>query len=209
MENIDYENESKMKMEVVEKYLNDPKSKHDPKTKALLHEMMRRVIEEGKMPGEAMGLSQEDLVLLYTLGYQMFETGQFKDALNVFDVLSLLFPLNPVLTLAKGTCLQRVKNWEGAIEQYLVAAHLDHSDPIPYYYCYECYIQLEEPLYAGMMLRCVIDRCADVPAFQAMKAKSELMLLRVEAEAAVQKKPGKISQKMKNTPQVLRYKQSA
>lgn len=206
---IQPEKEAKAIMQAVEKCLKDPLIPQDPKTQKMLRDTMKKVLEEGKTLGEAFDFSQDDLVTLYTFGYKLFESGKYKDAFLLFQMLSVFFPMNGALSLAMGTCHQRMKNWESAIEQYLVAAHLDKGDPIPYYYCYECYVQLEEPLYAGMMLRCVIDRCGDIPSFQAIKAKSELMLERVNQEAAKQKKPGKITEKMDRVPHIWNFKKTA
>lgn len=181
-------------LEFVKDYVDKNSAGQDEDTKKKTVEMVRRIIEEGKTPGEALEMSNEDLVLVYTFGYKLFETGKYKDAYNLFFVLNILFPMNSAIAMALGACRQRMEDWKGAVEMYLAAAFLDKADPLPALYAYECYEKLQEPKLALLMLETVIYRCENIPQFAPIKQKSEIMLEGAKARAENQKEPGLVMQ---------------
>ncbi len=62
-----------------------------------------------------------------------------------------------------GACLHQLKNYELASGFYLISATLDPLSPVPFYYMYNCFINLEDLQqrhpHAGYRHR----KCADHP----------------------------------------------
>lgn len=185
-------------MERVDKILNGPELKDtDPQAKKMAREVFRRIIEEGKTPGEAFEMDAENLVQLYNFGYTMYTNGDYKNAFQVFNILSILFPFDGAVLMAKGVCQQRMKAWELAVENYMAAALVDLQDPLPFFYASECFAELKQPKEAVFMLEKAIARCGDIPQLSKIKVKAELIIEKHRMDAANQKEPGVLTKALR------------
>lgn len=82
--------------------------------------------------------SQEDLDVLYSLAYRLYQSGDYGQAKTVFHQLVLLEPLIQKYWLGLGVCLQLEKKYEEALKTWGMASVLDGYDPTPHFHAAEC-----------------------------------------------------------------------
>jgi len=102
-----------------------------------------QAMHDGASIGDIANISTEMLEGLYTLGYNLYTTGNFTDAETVFQALCLYKHNEVRFWMGLAGCRQANTNLPGAIDAYSmagVAAEL--ADPTPFLYAANCYIKL-------------------------------------------------------------------
>lgn len=144
--------------------------------------VLAKIFEQGMSPKEAMDISDEDIANLYQASFYYFETGKFRDACELFKFLCILDPMESEFSTALGTCYHRMKEYDNAIRSYMQSAFINPRDPVPLFYCFDCYLNLKDPVSAGIMLCNVIARAGDDPKYAKIKEKASLMMPAIEKE---------------------------
>ncbi len=116
----------------------------DVETKKTLEEALSklgRLIQEGKpIPIET--FTKEDFTTLYTVGYGLYETGDYPQAKRIFHQLVLAKPLQSEYWFGMGSCLQMEKSFTEALSAWAMCALLDGQNPLPHFHAGECYYSL-------------------------------------------------------------------
>ncbi|GAB1409644.1 SycD/LcrH family type III secretion system chaperone [Desulfovibrionales bacterium] len=119
-----------------------PPSAETPLTDAEIQTIIQ-AMHNGASIGDAANIGPEMLEGLYTLGYNLYTTGNFTDAETVFQALCLYKHTEVRFWMGLAGCRQANGNLPGAIDAYSmagVAAEL--ADPTPFLYAANCYIKL-------------------------------------------------------------------
>lgn len=88
---------------------------------------------------EMLGLSNETLLHIFSLGQDLVQKGKFQDALALFTFLTFLAPHVSSYWTLEGICLQKLNSHAEAIAAFAVAKQLDPTDPLPIACSVECY----------------------------------------------------------------------
>lgn len=139
-------------------------------------EILKKIFIDRQKPMDAMGLGQDFIEYIYSHGYRLYNNGNYKKAREVFTMLGIFDPTDARFPLALGACRHRLKNYNEAVEAYYNSAVLNPETPLPWYYMYDCYIQLGLLDDAAICMQEVIKNCGDKEAFAKLKERSILML---------------------------------
>jgi type III secretion system low calcium response chaperone LcrH/SycD len=164
-------------------------SKEEKKEHAKL---LIKIFERGMTPQEAMGITDLDIREIYSLAYSLFVAGRHQEAREAFKLLLTLQPKEAGFSTSLGVCHHRLKNYEKAITCYMLSASLASQDPIPFFYAYDCYLNLNDKECAAIMLRSTIARAGDQPQYAKIKAKASMLLDGLEKELAKTPKDAKV-----------------
>lgn len=93
---------------------------------------------------EMLGLSDETLIHIYALGRDLFQKGQFEDALALFSFLTTIAPHVSNYWILEGACFQNSNLHEEALAAFNTAKFLNPHNPIPIAYAIESYHQLND-----------------------------------------------------------------
>jgi len=148
-------------------------SKEEKKEHAKL---MVKIFEKGMSPKEAMQITDEEVAQIYSFAYSKFSAGQYADSRELFKMLLTLEPLNPDFATALGICHHRLKNYDYAINCYMLGGILDMKSPVCFFYLYDCYVNTNDMVAAGVMLCNVIARCGDQPIYASVKKDAQARL---------------------------------
>jgi type III secretion system low calcium response chaperone LcrH/SycD len=118
------------------------------------------------------GLTDEMMESLYSQAYILYNTGRYKDGLQVFRLLALLNPLEPKFIMGLAACFHMMKEYKSASSTYILVSILDPQNPIPCYHCSDCYIQTGDKLSAIAILESAIKRAGEKPEFAALKQRA-------------------------------------
>lgn len=177
---VEGEQEEPLNQEKVHKMLKSVVLKLGPSVpkeqKKVLMKLLVDIFENGKSPREAMNISDVEIRELYHIGYNLFNSGKYELARGIFHLLNILEPLNPGFATCLGVCYHRVKNYDRAISAYMQSSALEADNPVPLFYCYDCYMNLKMPDAAGIMLCNVIARAGDKPQYAKIKQRASLLL---------------------------------
>jgi len=138
--------------------------------------LLSDIYVEGKAPFEAMGLNQNTLNAIYTHGYNMFQTGNIKQAIEIFQFLDFICPQDAKYSFGMASCYHILKDYDNAIKYYYLAGYKDRLGPVPFFHAADCFLQLELYDSAIAALAEVLHRAGDDPLFKHIVQRSKLLL---------------------------------
>lgn len=108
---------------------------------------------------EIRGISNDELEAVYTVAYNFYRAGQYKEADTLFCFLTQFDHLNPKFWIGLGAVRQAKKEFEAAFDAYSYAAFLNARDPKPQYYAAVCLLALGEKEKAATVLSTMEQVC--------------------------------------------------
>ena len=107
--------------------------------------IMMEGIQKGLSLAEVTSMKAEDIENLYALAYNLYTSGNHKDAEVVFQSLCLYNHKDVRFWMGLAGSRQANGNLRGAIDAYAMAGTVALlKDPQPFLYAARCYIQLGE-----------------------------------------------------------------
>lgn len=88
--------------------------------------------------------SNDDLRVLYTLAYTLYQAGDYEQAKPLFQQLASCKPFTKKYWFGLGACWQMEKSYTEALKAWAMAALIDGEDPTPHYHAAECYLALDD-----------------------------------------------------------------
>ncbi|SIO28610.1 SycD/LcrH family type III secretion system chaperone [Halodesulfovibrio marinisediminis] len=96
----------------------------------LLAKALKAVLEDGAVLSELQGISEDDMEHTYAFAYEKYMAGNYKDAFEVFKLLTLMNHLESRFWLGLAGCAQELEALDIAIEAYAMAGFLEPENPI-------------------------------------------------------------------------------
>lgn len=93
---------------------------------------------------EKLGLTDEDLVQIYKVGFACYEQKKFQDAIAIFYFITVIDYLCFSPWLMSGICLYELEEYNAALDVFRQAIYLKHDDPIPHFYSIFSLLKLGE-----------------------------------------------------------------
>lgn len=147
-----------------------------------------KVIEKlanGSTIAQATGMSKDTLEGLYALAYNLYSSGNYKDAETIFTALAVYESNEYRFWMGLGGCRQALGKFEQAIDAYQFAAiSVAMKNPDPLFYAAKCLLKMNRKDDAAVAL----EACTEMadksnPAYAATleKANAILSLLKTGA----------------------------
>lgn len=80
----------------------------------------------------------EDISLLYSLGFSLYERADYEQAKTIFQRLVLAKPHEKKFWMALGASSQMLELYEDALTAWAMASFLQDEDPFPHFHAAEC-----------------------------------------------------------------------
>jgi type III secretion system low calcium response chaperone LcrH/SycD len=157
---------------IVENTLNQLGDKVTPKVKKMVEKVITDIYDNGMSPLEAMQAKPELVEAIYQQGYMSFQSGKYQDALAIFSFLRTLDPDSYRYHFAIGACYQSLKEYSNAIANYLLASQADMTNPMPYFYIYDCFMKQDNIFSALRALVSVLLLTKDKPEYVDLRSKA-------------------------------------
>ena len=145
-------------------------------------ELMNKVYLEGMPLKDAMELNDNFISYLYDFAYNLFMSGKFADARLLFEFLHRLEEDNVTYIMAIAACFHRENRYQEAIEMYTVASLLDPESYMPFHHMSDCFIQMNQPGAAIMMLVQVIKRTKGNASLEMIQQRAEMSIESLKSE---------------------------
>lgn len=167
------ENSREQIRDIINKLTPNLSEKDKLKQEELLHE----VFDEGKLLKDALNVSDQTIEYLYSQAYRLYNIGKFKEASRYFHILYLFNGLDPRFSMGIAASHHMQKEYQRAVEWYMVCAALDERSPLPYYHISDCFLKLNEKLSALVILKMLQERLkGNDPQFAQLKERSLRMI---------------------------------
>lgn len=98
---------------------------------------------------------------IYTLAYELYEAGRYKEAASVFTRLVLTDPMEENFWRGLASSRQMQRKFEEALHAWSLVALLAERDPQPHFHAAECFFALHDPEEAEKALRLAEARLKD------------------------------------------------
>lgn len=119
--------------------------------------------------------SSEDVAVLYSLGYSLYEAGDYAHSKEIFQQLVVSKPLEQKHWFGLGSILQLEGNYNKALVAWSMSALIVDEDPLPHFHAAECLISLKQWSEAAKALKASKKRITASPEHLEIKDKIEVM----------------------------------
>lgn len=140
------------------------------------------IFETGIPPQQALGFSDEFIEMLYAYAYKLFQSGKFEQASTAYKYLMVLCPFDVRHPMALAATYYKMKKYDFALSNYIVATFLAPQSPMPFYHGADCLMKMDDPARAAYMLGIVLEKAGDNPEYAALKQRAALTLLQLEKQ---------------------------
>jgi|YelNatPaOPRAMG01_1025707.scaffolds.fasta_scaffold01323_32 type III secretion system low calcium response chaperone LcrH/SycD len=133
---------------------------------------------------EVKGFSDQQMEAIYSLAFNLYQNGKYKDAIEVFTWLGIMNPFVSKYWMGLGASLQMAKDFSNALNAYAVAAITSKpEDPIPHLHAGECYLGLGNKTEALKAFKMASDYSQNKPQYEKVFAKAQVFKELIELKA--------------------------
>jgi type III secretion system low calcium response chaperone LcrH/SycD len=104
--------------------------------KKALRKIGQTMESKGMLPPDL--FTDEDISLLYSLGFNLYNQEDYLQAKIIFQRLVIAEPHEKKFWMALGASLQMLKLYEDALVAWAMASFLQDEDPLPHFHAAEC-----------------------------------------------------------------------
>lgn len=150
-----------------------------PKAVPLIQNAIAK-IESNVSIEDALGLTPEIIEVIYKHGYHLYQSGKFREALNVFNLLHFFNPTENRYIFSIAACHHQSKNYLEAAAYYMIYEINDQKNPLPFFHLYDCFIHADHPSLARNALDEALRLAKLDPKHHELKGRIEMELKRFE-----------------------------
>ncbi len=122
------------------------------------------------------GMQPKDMEYVYSIGYNYYLNGKYKDAAQMFLFCTINDHFNRTYWVALAGARQMNNQYPEAAECYFMANVLDCKEPIAYFQLAKCLLKLGDKANAETCLNKAIEYFADDPQYEAALASAETLM---------------------------------
>lgn len=150
---------------------------------------LNKTTRKGTSPKDALGLTDAMVEGVYGQAYRLYNTGKYKEAVQIFRLLIMINSTEPKYAMGLGASFHMQKDYKLAADAYSLVGILDPESPISFYHASDCYLQMGDPISALVALEMAIKRAGEKPEFRTLKDRAMLTAESLKKEVAKLKKP--------------------
>lgn len=145
-------------------------------------EILKNIAEKNMTPGRALGFNESFFEMVYTFGYNLYKSGKYDQASEIFRVLTFFEPQNHKYLMGLASSFHLQKIYQSAVEAYIAASVLDQKDPMCLYYASDCFLKLKNIPGALLMLQMMLNRMGNNNKYSVLKERVAQSIKSLEKE---------------------------
>ncbi|CAM2005062.1 SycD/LcrH family type III secretion system chaperone [Acanthopleuribacter pedis] len=153
-------------------------------------DIVETFLTKGGTLADIRGLSAEDMDVIYSMAFNLYNHGKYKDAEDVFKFLCFMDHMERKFLMGLAACRQMQKNYEGAVQAYSLAAVYDIEDPKAHLHAGDCFLALERYAEAESALAAAIHWAGDKPENKESKDRAQSLLDLLQRKPNEEEKQG-------------------
>lgn len=154
--------------------INEQTSKLDGEDQITMKELLVALVDEVGTLNDVAKLPKEEKEGIYSLGYQAYSQGNYKQAIDFFRLLYMLDPLNDRNLFALGLALEKSGQFFEALTAYMACSYISSTNPVFYFRSGICFVELEEPESAYHMYGLTQKHCKGKKEFAVLFERAKL-----------------------------------
>lgn len=143
-----------------------------------------KFVQDGFTPKDVLNMSDVQLEGLYAQAYNFYQTGRYKDAVQIFRLLMMFNPNEAKYCLGLAACYHLLKEYDNAVQIYTMLSIIETENPIPFYHMSDCYIAMNDTLSAIVSLEMALSRVRGRAEFKMLEDRASLTLDALKKEAS-------------------------
>lgn len=155
-------------------------SQNPDEVKTALEGIKHKVLQEGKSPREAMGLSEPMMEGIYGYGYRLYNTGKYLQAIQLFRLLVMLDPTSTKYLFGLAAAYHMNKDWLTAGMCYSLTSLIDPKSPLPFFHASDCYYRIQDLNMAKQCLESCLRACQGHPENEIIQQRAQFMLQQLQ-----------------------------
>lgn len=159
-----------------------------PFSQETLANMIEKIMCQGATFQDAFQVSEKEMEGMYARGYELQKQRHFEKAQHVFEYLCYLNHYNESYWIALGFCHEQRKNYQKAIQAYVMAGILDADNPIPSLRTAECLLHMGKLSQAKEAAEMAMEVSGDDPRFKQRRERAEFLLKTIRKRRRNQEK---------------------
>lgn len=132
-----------------------------PEMEKTIEKALSAFVKEGIPLYKSLDIPEDLMEHYYTIAYNLYNVGNFKDALILLRNIYPKDGMNPRYAYGIAACYHQLQDVENAYLFYLITLYLDQEDPLPCYHLYDCCMKNGDHEMAKFALRQVIQRAKE------------------------------------------------
>lgn len=144
-----------------------------PSEKTQFKSIFTNIIQKGMTIMEAIKFPPALLELLYSYASELYNSGKYQDANKLFYYLVQINPKDPRFPFAYAASFHKLKKYEDASNYYMMAGMTEKGNPLPWFHTGDCYLQMQRPDAALVMLNKAINVAGNQPQYEQLKKQAE------------------------------------
>lgn len=165
----------KNSMEKLSETLNEEKGEDFSK---LAEQAMKR----GIVPKDLLGFSDQMVEGIYGQAYRLYNSGNYKDAIHVFQLLVMINSMEAKYCLGLAACYHMQKDYKTSADLYMMCNVLDPESPIPSYHASDCYLKMNDNLSALVALEIAVEKAGERPEYKTLKDRASLTIDKIQKD---------------------------
>ena len=149
-------------------------------SKQLIEETVVRMLKDNLTLGDALEISPDLMEEMYDYGYRLYNSGKYKDALAVFEMLRNLDGTDSRFTFAIAASQHLSKDYTLAAGNYMLYEVLEPKDPLAYYHLFDCFTKMGQPMLAFDALSLASRLAQEGEEHAALRGKIDIELNRLK-----------------------------
>lgn len=146
-------------------------------------DIVETFLTKGGTMADIRGLSDEDMDVIYSMAYSLYNHGKYKESEDVFKFLCFMDHMERKYLMGLAACRQMRKNYEGAVQAYSLAAVYDVEDPKAHLHAGDCFLALGRYAEAESALSAAVHWAGEKPEHQESKNRAQSLLGLLEPQA--------------------------
>lgn len=115
--------------------------------------LLNQIYVDGLLPYKVMKIDDNAMEYMYTLAYNLYQSGNLQDAREWFLYLLKLNPNSNKYNFALGCCYKKMQKWPEAAVTFLRCYIISDVDPMPLYHAADCMIENKSKEAAILLLK--------------------------------------------------------
>lgn len=177
--------------EQIEQTIQKMQKKHPEQDVNAHREMLTKIFVEGEAPYKALGITKDFLEFVYAHAGNIFNSGKYDEAIQLYKLLQVYDGQDPRYSMALAACYHRKKEYQKAIDMYMVTYLIDKESFAPFYHMSDCFIQLNQPAAASVVLYKVLDLTANRTDIDPIRERVKLTIESLKPQLAAKEEAKK------------------
>jgi type III secretion system low calcium response chaperone LcrH/SycD len=146
-----------------------------PQDKAIVSNIFVDIFQYGMTIMQAVGLSSGLVEMIFNYASELYAAEKYEEAMPLFHFICQMNHRDVRYVYGCGACYHKCHRYLQAVSCYTMAHSLDPDNPIYCYHGADCFLQLNQPESARVMLAAAIGAAGDAPQHQKLKQQAICM----------------------------------